>query len=31
MKLFETLEKQLLKENNFVTEDGELKKMGRVK
>ena len=26
MKLFETLEKQLKKENNFVTEDGELKK-----
>ena len=26
MKLFETLEKQLLKENDFVTEDGELKK-----
>ena len=26
MKLFETLEKQLKKENDFVTEDGELKK-----
>jgi len=26
MKLYETLEKQLKKENNFVTDNGELKK-----
>jgi len=26
MKLFERLEKQLKKENNFVTDNGELKK-----
>ena len=26
MKLFETLENQLKKENNFVTDNGELKK-----
>jgi adenine-specific DNA-methyltransferase len=28
MKLYESLEKQLKKEPNYVTDNGELKKMG---